>query len=149
MEPLTQAHGPRAFKYYDLIMAGFLCVLLCANLIGVSKATQISLFGHPFKFSAGNLFFPLSYLAGDLLTEVYGYARSRKVVWAGFGAMAFASLMSFVVVYMPPAPGWHGQEMVEAAFGSTWRITGASLCGYFVGEFMNSFVLARLKVRTA
>jgi uncharacterized integral membrane protein (TIGR00697 family) len=146
---MSQPHGPRVYKYYDLIMAGFVCVLLCANLIGVSKATQVSLFGHPFTFGAGNLFFPLSYLAGDLLTEVYGYARSRKVVWAGFGALAFASLMSFVVVHMPPAPGWHGQEMVEAAFGSTWRITGASLCGYFVGEFMNSFGLAKLKVRTA
>lgn len=145
---MQQASAPRAYKYYDLIMAGFVCVLLCANLIGVSKVTQVYVFGHPFTFGAGNLFFPLSYLAGDLLTEVYGYARSRKVVWAGFGAMAFASIMSFVVVHMPPAPGWHGQETIEAAFGSTWRITMASLTGYFVGEFMNSFVLAKLKVRT-
>ena len=145
---MTTAPAPRAYKYYDLIMAGFVCVLLCANLIGVSKATQVSLFGHPFTFGAGNLFFPLSYLAGDLLTEVYGYARSRKVVWAGFGALAFASFMSFVVVNMPPAPGWHGQAVIEAAFGSTWRITMASLVGYFIGEFMNSFVLAKLKVRT-
>jgi uncharacterized integral membrane protein (TIGR00697 family) len=129
-------------------MAGFVCVLLCANLIGVSKATQVSVFGHPFTFGAGNLFFPLSYLAGDLLTEVYGYARSRKVVWAGFASLAFASFMSFVVVNMPPAPGWDGQAVIEAAFGSTWRITGASLCGYFVGEFMNSFTLAKLKVMT-
>jgi uncharacterized integral membrane protein (TIGR00697 family) len=118
-------------------------------LIGVSKATQVTVFGHPFTFGAGNLFFPLSYLAGDLLTEVYGYARSRKVVWAGFGALFFASFMSFVVVNMPPAPGWGGQAVIEAAFGSTWRITMASLTGYFCGEFMNSFVLARLKVRTA
>lgn len=140
--------GPRVYKYYDLIMAGFVCVLLCANLIGVSKATQIHVFGRPFTFGAGNLFFPLSYLAGDLLTEVYGYARSRKVVWAGFGALAFASFMSFVVVNMPPAPGWSGQHVIEAAFGSTWRITMASLIGYFVGEFMNSFTLAKLKVLT-
>lgn len=145
---MTTAHAPRAYKFYDLIMAGFVCVLLCANLIGVSKATQISLFGHPFTFGAGNLFFPLSYLAGDLLTEVYGYARSRKVVWAGFGALAFASFMSFVVVHMPPAPGWQGQAVIEAAFGSTWRITLASLVGFLIGEFMNSFVLAKLKVRT-
>jgi uncharacterized integral membrane protein (TIGR00697 family) len=138
----------RSYRYYDLIMAGFVCVLLCANLIGVSKATQVTVFGHPFTFGAGNLFFPLSYLAGDLLTEVYGYARSRKVVWAGFGALAFASFMSFVVVHMPPAPGWQGQEVIEAAFGSTWRITGASLIAYFCGEFMNSFTLAKLKVWT-
>ncbi len=145
---MNQPSGPRVYKYYDLIMAGFVCVLLCANLIGVSKATQVTLFGHSFTFGAGNLFFPLSYLAGDLLTEVYGYARSRKVVWAGFGALAFASLMSFVVVHMPPAPGWKGQAMIEAAFGSTWRIALASLIGYFVGEFMNSFTLAKLKLLT-
>jgi queuosine precursor transporter len=145
---MSQAQPPRVYKYYDLIMAGFVCVLLCANLIGVSKATQVTLFGHPFTFGAGNLFFPLSYLAGDLLTEVYGYARSRKVVWAGFGSLAFASFMSFVVVHMPPAPGWDGQAVIEAAFGSTWRITMASLCGYFIGEFMNSFTLAKLKVLT-
>lgn len=145
---MSQGHAPRVYKYYDLIMAGFVCVLLCANLIGVAKATQVTVFGKEFTFGAGNLFFPLSYLAGDLLTEVYGYARSRKVVWAGFGALGFASFMSFVVVNMPPAPGWHGQEVIEAAFGSTWRITMASLTGYFCGEFMNSFVLAKLKILT-
>src|SRR5690349_2558909 len=122
----------RSYRYYDLIMAGFVCVLLCANLIGVSKVTQVTLFGHTFAFGAGNLFFPLSYLFGDTLTEVYGYARSRKVVWAGFGALAFASFMSFVVVHMPPATGWAGQEVIEKAFGSTWRIALASLVGYFV-----------------
>jgi uncharacterized integral membrane protein (TIGR00697 family) len=99
-------------------------------------------------FGAGNLFFPLSYLFGDILTEVYGYARSRKVVWAGFSALAFASFMSFVVVHLPPADGWEGQAVIEQAFGSTWRIALASLIGYFVGEFANSFTLAKLKVRT-
>ncbi|MFM2420654.1 MAG: hypothetical protein RL385_5377 [Pseudomonadota bacterium] len=143
-----QSPGTRTYKYYDLIMASFVCVLLCANLIGVSKVTQVTLFGTAITFGAGNLFFPLSYLFGDVLTEVYGYARSRKVVWAGFSALAFASVMSAVVVAMPPAPGWHGQSVIEAAFGSTWRIASASLVGYFCGEFMNSFTLARLKVRT-
>lgn len=138
----------RVYKYYDLIMAAFVCVLLCANLIGVSKVTEVELFGHTIAFGAGNLFFPLSYLFGDLLTEVYGYARSRKVVWAGFGALAFASFMSFVVVHMPPAHGWGGQAVIEAAFGSTWRIALASLIGYFCGEFMNSFTLAKLKLVT-
>ena len=138
----------RTYRYYDLIMAAFVCVLLCANLIGVSKVTQVTLFGHAFAFGAGNLFFPLSYLFGDILTEVYGYARSRKVVWAGFGAMLFASIMSFVIVHLPPADGWHGQEMIEAAFGSTWRIALASLVGYFCGEFANSVTLAKLKVLT-
>jgi uncharacterized integral membrane protein (TIGR00697 family) len=138
----------RVYKYYDLIMASFVCVLLCANLIGVAKVTEVTVFGHSFAFGAGNLFFPLSYLFGDILTEVYGYARSRKVVWAGFSALAFASFMSFVVVHLPPADGWEGQAVIEQAFGSTWRIALASLIGYFVGEFANSFTLAKLKVKT-
>jgi queuosine precursor transporter len=143
-----QVAAARTYKFYDLIMASFVCVLLCANLIGVSKVAQVSVAGHAFTFGAGNLFFPLSYLFGDVLTEVYGYARSRKVVWAGFSALAFASVMSAVVVAMPPAPGWNGQAVIEAAFGATWRIAMASLVGYFCGEFMNSFTLAKLKVRT-
>ena len=125
--------GQRVYRFYDLIMASFVCVLLCANLIGTSKVTTVTLFGHEIRFGAGNLFFPLSYLFGDILTEVYGYARSRKVVWAGFGALAFASAMSTIIVHLPPARGWEGQAVVEAAFGSTWRIALASLCGYFVG----------------
>jgi queuosine precursor transporter len=138
----------RSYRYYDLIMAAFVCVLLCANLIGVSKVTEVQLFGSAFAFGAGNLFFPLSYLFGDILTEVYGYARSRKVVWAGFGALFFASIMSFVVVHLPPADGWKGQEVIEAAFGSTWRIALASLVGYFCGEFANSVTLAKMKIWT-
>ncbi len=134
----------RTYKYYDLIMAAFVCVLLCSNLIGITKVAQVG----GFTFGAGNLFFPLSYLFGDVLTEVYGYARSRKVVWAGFGALAFASLMSFIIVHIPPSPMWHGQANVEAIFGSTWRTSGASLLAYACGEFANSLVLAKLKVKT-
>jgi uncharacterized integral membrane protein (TIGR00697 family) len=143
-----QPHAARVFRYYDLIMAAFVCVLLCANLIGVSKVAEVEVFGHSVKFGAGNLFFPLSYLFGDVLTEVYGYARSRKVVWAGFGSLAFASIMSFVVVHLPPAHGWDGQATIEAAFGSTWRVALASLVGYFCGEFANSVTLAKMKVLT-
>lgn len=138
----------RHYRYYDLIMAAFVCVLLCANLIGVSKVAQVTIFGKSYAFGAGNLFFPLSYLFGDILTEVYGYARSRKVVWAGFGALLFASIMSYVVVHLPPADGYTGQATIEAAFGSTWRIAMASLVGYFCGEFANSVTLAKLKVMT-
>jgi uncharacterized integral membrane protein (TIGR00697 family) len=134
----------RTYRYFDLVMAAFVCVLLCANLIGVSKIAQVG----GFAFSAGNLFFPLSYLFGDILTEVYGYSRSRKVVWAGFAALAFASLMSFIVVHLPPADGWEGQATIEAAFGSTWRIALASLLAYWAGEFANSFTIAKLKVLT-
>jgi queuosine precursor transporter len=138
------SRAPRTYRYYDLLMASFVCVLLCSNLIGVSKVVTVG----GVTFGAGNLFFPLSYLFGDILTEVYGYARSRKVVWAGFAAMAFASFMSWVVVHLPPSPLWHGQEHVEAVFGSTWRIALASLVGYFCGEFANSVTLAKMKVLT-
>jgi uncharacterized integral membrane protein (TIGR00697 family) len=140
----TPLPGVRSYRYYDLLMAAFVCVLLCANLVGVSKAVTVG----GFTFGAGNVFFPLSYLFGDVLTEVYGYARSRKVVWAGFAALAYASLMSAVVVGLPPAAAWHGQEHLEAVFGSTWRTSLASLLGYACGEFANSVTLAKLKVLT-
>ena len=126
---MTAPRHRRHYRYYDLVMAAFVTVLLCANLIGVSKVTTVA----GFTFSAGNLFFPISYLFGDILTEVYGFARSRRVVWAGFGALAFASFMSTVVVNMPPAAGWEGQAVIEAAFGSTWRIALASLIGSGMG----------------
>lgn len=129
-------------------MAGFVCVLLCANLIGASKVAEVEVFGRRIEFGAGNLFFPLSYLFGDLLTEVYGYARSRRVVWAGFGALLFASFMSYVVVALPPSHGWPNQAAMQTMFGSTWRIALASLVGYFCGEFVNSFTLAKLKLLT-
>ncbi|MET0553290.1 MAG: queuosine precursor transporter [Vicinamibacteria bacterium] len=137
--------GPsRTYRYYDLVMAAFVTVLLCANLIGASKVATLG----GFTFGAGVLFFPISYVFGDVLTEVYGYARARKVVWAGFGAMIFASFMSVVILAFPPAAGWPHQAAFETVFGGTWRIVGASLVAYFSGEFCNSFVLAKLKVRT-
>lgn len=123
-------------------MAAFVAVLLCANLIGASKRTIVG----GFTFGAGILFFPISYVFGDILTEVYGYARSRRVIWAGFGAMIFASFMSYVVVAMPPAPGWDGQDVYEKAFGSTWRIVLASLVAFWAGEFANSVTLAKMKI---
>jgi hypothetical protein len=135
----------KSYKYYDLITAVFVTVLLCSNLIGPGKAA--SLWG--FSFGAGILFFPISYLFGDILTEVYGYARARRVVWTGFGALAFASLMSWVVLALPPAPGWEGQEALAAVFGQTPRIVLASLAAFWVGEFVNSYALARMKVATA
>src|SRR4051794_38413323 len=137
--------GPRSYRYYDLLMAAFVTVMICSEFISAGKVARLG----GFSFGAGVIFFPFSYLFGDVLTEVYGYARSRKVVWAGFSALAFASVMSFVVVNMPPAEGWQGQATIEAAFGSTWRIASASLIGYFCGEFANSFTLARLKVITS
>jgi hypothetical protein len=139
---------PRSYRYYDLVMAAFVTVLLCANLIGAAKACQVVVFGLPYTFTAGVLFFPISYIFGDVLTEVYGYARARKVVWAGFAAQLFAAFMSFVVVRFPPAPGFQGEAAIEAVFGSTWRIVLASLMAYFCGEFCNSYILAKMKIRT-
>ncbi len=140
----------RAFRYYDLVMAGFVTVLICSNLIGPAKIAQIDapLLG-TLTFGSGVLFFPISYVFGDVLTEVYGYARARKVIWAGFGGLAFASLMASVVVALPPASFWKHQEAYEVAFGSTWRIVAASMVAYFCGEFVNSYVLARMKIMTA
>ena len=134
----------RLFKYYDLVMALFVTILLCSNVIGAAKICTV----WGFTFGAGVLFFPISYIFNDVLTEVYGYARARKVVWAGFGAIIFASFMSWVVVTLPPAAGWNDQRAYEAVFGQTPRIVFASLTAFFVGEFANSFVLAKMKVKT-
>lgn len=144
------ASPQRSFRYYDLVMAAFVTVLVCSNLIGPAKIAQIDapLLG-ALTFGAGVLFFPISYVFGDVLTEVYGYARARKVIWAGFAGLVFASLMAAVVVALPPAPFWNHQAAYEVAFGSTWRIVGASIIAYFCGEFVNSFILARMKIMTA
>ncbi len=136
--------GPRTYRYYDFVMAGFVTLLLCSNLIGAGKIAAVG----GFPFGAGILFFPLSYVFGDVLTEVYGYARSRRVVWAGFAALLFSAVMSAVVVGMPPAPGWGGQEAMESVFGAAPRIVAASMTAYFCGEFGNSMTLAKMKVLT-
>ncbi|MEX2240764.1 MAG: queuosine precursor transporter [Burkholderiales bacterium] len=131
-------------------MAAFVTVLICANLIGPAKISQVELpLVGTLVFGAGVLFFPISYVFGDILTEVYGYARARRVIWAGFGGLAFASFMAAVVVALPPAPFWNNQQAYEIAFGQAWRIAGASMIAYFCGEFANSFVLARMKILTA
>lgn len=137
----------RTYRYFDFVMAAFVVVLVCSNLIGPAKAATLTL---PLvglvTFGAGVLFFPVSYIFGDILTEVYGYARARRVIWTGFAALLFASLMAAIVVALPPAPGWENQRVYEIAFGSTWRIAGASMIAYFCGEFVNSYVLAKMKV---
>jgi uncharacterized integral membrane protein (TIGR00697 family) len=146
MEVLRSSeHGGRTehFKYYDLCMAAFVAVLICSNLIGAAKPA--TLFG--FTFGAGILFFPISYILGDVLTEVYGYARARRVVWAGFAAVLFMSFMSWVVVGLPPAEGWDGQAAYVSVFGQTPRIVLASVVAFWAGELANAFVMARMKVR--
>lgn len=141
----------KQYRYFDLIMAAFVAVLLCSNLIGVHKVSTVNLplYGE-YMFGTGVLFFPLSYLFGDILTEVYGYARSRKVIWAGFGALIFASIMAYIVTSLPAARTMssESQAAVNAIFGQTWRIVLASLLGFWAGEFVNSFVLAKMKLIT-
>jgi queuosine precursor transporter len=130
-------------------MAAFVTVLLCSNLIGVHKVSSVNLpFYGEYIYGAGVLFFPISYLFGDILTEVYGYARSRKVIWAGFGALIFASLMSFVVTALPSAVTMDAekQKAIEMIFGQVPRIVIASLTAFWLGEFVNSFVLAKIKL---
>jgi uncharacterized integral membrane protein (TIGR00697 family) len=147
---VSAAPPVRQYRYYEFVMAAFVTVLICANLIGPAKISQVELpvIG-TLVFGAGVLFFPISYVFGDILTEVYGYARARRVIWAGFGGLVFASFMAYVVVALPPAPFWKNQEAYEIAFGQAWRIAGASMFAYFCGEFVNSFVLAKMKILTA
>jgi hypothetical protein len=144
-EPSQGGARARRYRYIDLVTVAFVTVLLCANLIGPAKVARLG----PVTFGAGVLFFPISYIFGDILTEVYGYARARRVVWSGFAALAFASFMAWAVLAFPPAPGWPHQAAYETVFGATWRIVLASLVAFFAGELCNSYVLARMKVATS
>ncbi len=139
-------------RYYDLILAAFVVVLLCSNFIGAGKAAVIDLpyFG-PVIFGAGILFFPISYFFGDILTEVYGYAYDRRAVWAGFAALAFAAIMAQIVIALPVAPGEYMaqyQQGMVSVFGNSWRIALASMLAFWCGSFVNSYVLAKLKIWT-
>ncbi|HWK35633.1 queuosine precursor transporter [Sphingomonas sp.] len=130
------------FRYFDFVMAAFVAILLLSNVIGAGKVASVA----GFTFGAGILFFPISYVIGDVMTEVYGYARARRCIWAGFVAVLFMALMSWVVVALPPAAGWTGQAAYESVFGQVPRIVLASVAAFWAGEFVNSFVLARMKV---
>lgn len=140
----------KSFKYYDFLLAGFVTVLLCSNLIGAGKAAQVDLplFG-TVVFGAGVLFFPISYAFGNIFTEVYGYAYDRRAVWCGFGALVFAVVMSQIVINLQPAPGAynaHLQEGLESVFGNTWRIVFGSMVAFWCGSLCNAYVLAKMKI---
>ncbi|BDI61745.1 queuosine precursor transporter [Qipengyuania nanhaisediminis] len=169
---------PPSFRHYDLVMAAFVAILLLSNLIGAAKLTFVEVGFWPdgwwpapegvFIYGAGILFFPLGYVIGDILTEVYGFARARRVIWTGFAAMLFLAFMSYVVVSLPAFEGWQCagseslalravpdsapgtvcQQTYESVFGSTWRIVIASVTAFWAGEFVNSYVMARMKVWT-
>ncbi|QWE15745.1 queuosine precursor transporter [Polynucleobacter sp. AP-Nino-20-G2] len=142
----------RHHRYYDLILAAFVVVLLCSNFIGAGKAAEIHLpyFGSVI-FGAGILFFPISYFFGDILTEVYGFAYDRRAVWAGFAALAFAAIMAQIAIALPVAPGQYManyQQGMETVFGNSWRVALASMCAFWCGSFTNSYVLAKMKIWT-
>lgn len=141
--------GGQAFRFYDMVMAAFVAILLLSNVIGAGKVAVIHLpvLGD-WPFGAGILFFPLSYVIGDVLTEVYGYARARRVIWAGTAAVLFLAFMSWVVVALPPAPNWTNQAAYDVIFGQVPRIVLASICAFWAGEFVNAYVMARMKLWT-
>ena len=139
----------RRFRYFDFVMAAFVTVLLLSNVLGAGKVAVVELpWIGTWPFGAGILFFPASYVIGDVLTEVYGYARARRCIWAGFAALLFMAFMAAVVVALPPSPDWEGQAAYEAVFGQVPRIVLASIVAFWAGEFANSYVLARMKIWT-
>lgn len=145
-----EAGAAARFRYFPYVMAAFVAILLLSNLIGASKPSYVTLpGGTQWSFGAGVMFFPVSYIIGDVLTEVYGYANARRVIWTGFAALLFMAFMAAVVVALPPAADWPGQPAYEFVFGNSWRIVLASMAAFWAGEFANSFVLAKLKVLTA
>ena len=158
-DPMAETDAPRAvtadeiagrpLRYFDFVMAAFVLILVLSNVIGAGKLASVNLPGiGPWPFGAGILFFPLSYVIGDVLTEVYGYARARRVIWAGFAGLIFMVTMSTIVVALPPDASWTGQSAYESVFGQVWRIAAASVVAFWAGELINSYVLARMKIWT-
>lgn len=138
-----QIQGARGFRFYDIVMALFVAVLLICNV----ASTKFLVFG-PFTFDGGTLLFPLSYIFGDILTEVYGYRKSRRVIWIGFFSAGVMAVTFQIVGALPPAPGWDLQDAYMSILGMTPRIVVASLIAYFAGEFSNSYILAKMKIFT-
>jgi uncharacterized integral membrane protein (TIGR00697 family) len=134
---------PGRFRYYDLFVHAFVVVLLVSNLVG-QKITAIG----PFRISGAQVFFPITYIFGDIFTEVYGYGASRRAIWIGFFASAALVAMGMFTVWLPPAPGWENQQAFETIFGFVPRMVAASLAAFWAGEFANSFVLSKMKLLT-
>lgn len=145
----AEALSARRLRYFDFVMVTFVTILLLSNVLGAGKVAVVDLpLIGDWPFGAGILFFPLSYVIGDVLTEVYGYARARRCIWAGTTALLFMAFMATVVVALPPAPDWTGQDAYEQVFGQVPRIVLASILAFWAGEFVNSLVLAKMKVWT-
>ena len=133
----------KEYRFFTLVTAVFVAVLIISN-IASSKWVSIG----PFMFDGGTILFPVSYIFGDILTEVYGYRKSRQVIWIGFGCALLMSAVLAVVGSLPAAPGWENQDAYSRILGTTPRIVAGSLVAYFAGEFTNSYILARMKVLT-
>lgn len=143
------ALGQARLRYFDFVMAAFVTVLLLSNVLGAGKVAVVALPGiGAWPFGAGILFFTIAYVIGDVLTEVYGYARARRCIWAGFAALMFMAFMAWIEVALPPAAGWTGQPAYEQVFGQVPRIVFASIIAFWAGELVNAYVLARMKVWT-
>ncbi len=133
----------RSFRYFDFLLSIFIVVLLISNLVG----QKICAFG-PFRISGAQLLFPITYIFGDVFTEVYGYAASRRAIWLGFFASALMAVMGLITVALPPAPDWHNQQAFATVFNFVPRIVAASLIAFWAGEFANSYTMAKMKILT-
>lgn len=134
---------PPQFRYFDMLVSAFVAVLLISNIV----APKFVAFG-PLRFSGAQLLFPLTYIFGDVFTEVYGYAGSRRAIWNGFFASVLLAIIAGIVVALPPSPDWPHQKAYETVLGMIPRLVVASLIAYWAGEFANSFIMARMKVLT-
>jgi queuosine precursor transporter len=139
----TQARDLRNYRHFDTLLAIFLVVLLISNLVG-QKLVAVG----PFVLSGAQLLFPITYIFGDVFTEVYGYAASRRAIWLGFLANGLLAIMGLITVWLPPAPGWHNQEAFQTVFYQIPRLIVASLVAFWCGEFTNSYTLAKMKLWT-
>jgi uncharacterized integral membrane protein (TIGR00697 family) len=141
--PAVQARDLRTYRHFDLLLAIFIVVLLISNLVG-QKLCSIG----PFVLSGAQLLFPITYIFGDVFTEVYGYSASRRAIWLGFLANGLLAVMGLITVWLPPAPGWPNQEAFATVFYQIPRLIVASLIAYWCGEFANSYTLAKMKLWT-
>jgi len=135
---------PREFRFYDLLVSIFVVILLISNLVG----QKICAFGES-RVSGAQLLFPITYIFGDVFTEVYGYSASRRAIWIGFMASGLLAVMGLITVALPPAPEWHNQQAFETVFSFVPRLVVASLIAFWCGEFANSFVMAKMKILTS
>ena len=131
------------FKYLEGLIQTFVVILLISNLVA-AKLVPIG----PLRVSAAQMLFPLTYIFGDIFTEVYGYGASRKAIWRGFYSSILMAAIGLFAIWLPPAPEWHNQQAFETIFGVVPRIVAGSLLAFWLGEFANSYTLARLKLFT-